>query len=419
MAWQAPAVMVDFYEDARRWAAPDPIATGPEGALEEPRSSPRRTNLSEETGGEKGDGRPVPPEDKRAETAPRRERLDADVVVSSVLTVETASGLGTGFVVGRAGIILTNAHVINEARVGEEVVVRWGGVREKAVVREIARRLDLAVLECPEASQCATRSPLPLGEGAKTKLGATVFAFGNPAGLDLTMTKGIVSHRGRKFRGVVYMQTDLAVNPGNSGGPLLDERGRVIGVITAKLASAEGIAFALPIEYATSGWEAPLRSSLKKGQVSSRYSTALANLIRDAPDPERVEEGRARAHEGLPSRRSGSEGTKAITVTSAYAQSRLYALSFQMTVPRDVRLRSSKFQLLLANGSIVPLGKLEPTQFFEQEVPPVRKYMFEYAGMVVGGIYIGRGTRARLLFGDSFESEPFVFEYPSFNIRLK
>lgn len=174
---------------------------------------------------------------------------------ASVVTIKDGEGLGSGFIVA-PGILLTNRHVVERSSGGGMFTVIFSDPRaeEQAVLLARAEDVDLATLRCIEpAPRCRAAKPLVLGRAAGMRAGASVQAFGSPIGLENTLTRGIVSHRGRRIRGRVYLQTDLAVNEGNSGGPLFDGEGRVIGVVTGKMKNLEGIAFVLPIEYAYEG----------------------------------------------------------------------------------------------------------------------------------------------------------------------
>src|SRR6266540_2350435 len=160
---------------------------------------------------------------------------------------------GTGFVWDPAGHIVTNDHVVQGA---ESVAVRFAsGQVLRATIVGTAPSYDLAVIRLD-----STRSlppPIPIGTSADLKVGQSVFAIGNPFGLDQSLTTGIISalkrrlptSSGREIGDVI--QTDAAINPGNSGGPLLDSAGRVIGVNTAIISpsgTSAGIGFAIPID---------------------------------------------------------------------------------------------------------------------------------------------------------------------------
>ncbi|SEK56578.1 serine protease Do [Roseateles sp. YR242] len=157
-------------------------------------------------------------------------------------------GLGSGFVIGADGYVMTNAHVVDEA---DEVMVTLTDKREfKAKVVGLDRRTDVAVLKIE-----ATGLPmLRMGDVGKLKVGEWVMAIGSPFGFDNTVTAGIVSAKARDTGDLLpLIQTDVAINPGNSGGPLLNLRGEVVGInsqIYSQSGGFMGISFAIPIDEA-------------------------------------------------------------------------------------------------------------------------------------------------------------------------
>lgn len=162
-------------------------------------------------------------------------------------------GSGTGFLWDQAGNIVTNAHVASGAR---SVAIRTAsGTVISGEVMGVAPNYDLAVVRV--ASVADLPAPLPLGSSGDLRVGQSVFAIGNPFGLDQSLTTGVISAlkrrmptaAGREIADVI--QTDAAINPGNSGGPLLDSAGRVIGVNTAIISpsgTSAGVGFAIPID---------------------------------------------------------------------------------------------------------------------------------------------------------------------------
>jgi S1-C subfamily serine protease len=165
---------------------------------------------------------------------------------------ETSTGTGSGFVIDKKGHILTNYHVVEGAE-SVQVTLFDGATHEARVVGEDATN-DVAVVKVDVAADRLV--PVAFGDSSKALVGQKVLALGNPFGLERTLTTGIVSaldrsiraKNGRMIRGII--QTDAAVNPGNSGGPLLNSRGEVIGMNTAILSQvgqSAGISFAVPI----------------------------------------------------------------------------------------------------------------------------------------------------------------------------
>jgi len=157
-----------------------------------------------------------------------------------------SNSLGSGFIVDAEGHVLTNSHVIGRANV---ISVQLDDGREvPAKLVGMERRVDLAVLDIDvEGLQ-----PLELGDSAQVLVGDYVVAIGNPFGLSNTVTAGIVSAIGREVTSEVpgysdFIQTDASINTGNSGGPLVDLQGRVIGINTMVSAEGQGIGFAVPI----------------------------------------------------------------------------------------------------------------------------------------------------------------------------
>jgi serine protease Do len=162
---------------------------------------------------------------------------------------QTQRGLGSGVIVSADGYILTNNHVVDEA---DDVNVSIGESSTKYDAKVIGTDAltDLAVLKI----EAKNLQPAILGDSEQLQVGDVVFAIGNPFGLGLTVTRGIVSALGRGNLGIEqiedFIQTDAAINMGNSGGALIDTRGRVIGINTAILSRTGGFAgvgFAIPI----------------------------------------------------------------------------------------------------------------------------------------------------------------------------
>ena len=158
--------------------------------------------------------------------------------------------LGSGFIISNDGYILTNAHVVDSA---EDVTVRLTDKREfKAKVIGADRRTDVALIKIDAVGLPTVR----FGDPDKLKVGEWVVAIGSPFGFDNTVTAGIVSAKGRSLpqeNFVPFIQTDVAVNPGNSGGPLFNMRGEVVGInsqIYSRTGGFMGLSFAIPIDVA-------------------------------------------------------------------------------------------------------------------------------------------------------------------------
>lgn len=166
---------------------------------------------------------------------------------------EIPAGTGSGFVWDRNGHIITNYHVIQNADKATVTLADRSTWPARLVGK--APEKDLAVLKI-DAPESALR-PIPVGASDNLRVGQSVYAIGNPFGLDQTLTTGIVSALGREIQSVAgvpirdVIQTDAAINPGNSGGPLLNSSGRLIGVNTAIYSpsgASAGIGFSIPAD---------------------------------------------------------------------------------------------------------------------------------------------------------------------------
>jgi S1-C subfamily serine protease len=165
---------------------------------------------------------------------------------------EQLRGLGSGFIIDKSGVVLTNAHVVDQA---DKVTVRLKDGRTfEGKVQGIDEVTDLAVVKINAGNDLPIA---PLGASGNVQVGDWAIAVGNPLGFDNTVTLGIVSTLKRSSAQVgitdkrlEFIQTDAAINPGNSGGPLLNAQGEVIGINTAIRADAMGIGFAIPIDKA-------------------------------------------------------------------------------------------------------------------------------------------------------------------------
>jgi putative serine protease PepD len=193
-------------------------------------------------GGDGDGGRPQPPGQTQARTAPTSAPAGADVVGTvyrraggGVVSIRAAGGSGTGFVIDRAGRIVTNAHVVGAAR---RVRVQFSEDAPSVGARVVGRdrSSDLALVRVDAGAVRDGLRPLRLANSDVVRVGDLAVAIGNPFGLSKTVTAGIVSALGRQidapdsFAIPGAIQTDAAINPGNSGGPLLDRDARVIGV---------------------------------------------------------------------------------------------------------------------------------------------------------------------------------------------
>lgn len=203
-------------------------------------------------------------------------------------TPKVSRGIGTGFIINPEGYIITNEHVISNAK---EVSVTVIGFDEpfKATVVGKDFNLDLAVLKINSSKKLPH---IELGNSDEMRVGEWVIAIGNPYRLDHTVTVGVISAKGRPVtipdestgKQRVYkdlIQTDAAINPGNSGGPLISLDGKVIGINTAINAQAQGIGFAIPINTA----KEVLDELITSGSVTRPFiGVALQDLTKDLAD---------------------------------------------------------------------------------------------------------------------------------------
>jgi len=170
----------------------------------------------------------------------------------AVISIETPSGLGSGFIVNEDGFAVTNNHVIEgETRISAVLYKNTpSGLSRRRIenVEIVALNpfVDLALLKLPPQKDLKLTSVV-LGSLDDLNAGDGVFAIGNPLGLERSVSQGILSTLNRNFEGLIYLQTDAAINPGNSGGPLFNLKGEVIGVTNMKASQGDNLGFAIPI----------------------------------------------------------------------------------------------------------------------------------------------------------------------------
>ncbi|MFO1438018.1 MAG: trypsin-like peptidase domain-containing protein [Verrucomicrobiaceae bacterium] len=175
-------------------------------------------------------------------------------VAEAVVQIQTASGLGSGFIINKMGHVITNQHVIAGER---EITVlvykkKQGGLEKQSFtkVKIIAMNgyLDLAILQIDDEEAVKSLPFVPIGDSDALTQGQQVFAIGSPLGLERSVSQGIVSIRARENSGRWYIQSTTQINPGNSGGPLFNLNGEVVGVNNMKAAGVgvEGLGFSIP-----------------------------------------------------------------------------------------------------------------------------------------------------------------------------
>jgi serine protease Do len=220
----------------------------------------------------------------------------------SMPKTKNSSSLGTGIIYNSEGLIVTNYHVIKNA---SEIEVYFSK-KKKAVNAKVIGvdiKTDLAVLKINPPKKLRK---LEFGNSDRLRIGDVVLAIGNPFGFSHTVTSGIISAKGRVIGSGPYdnfLQTDASIHPGNSGGPLLDTRGRVIGINTAVSQEGQGIGFAIPSNLAKSiiadlvkhgkvirPWLGIVGENIisaeahkREYQQSSIYGVIVSNLVVDGP----------------------------------------------------------------------------------------------------------------------------------------
>lgn len=218
---------------------------------------------------------------------------DAAVEVQTSTSPGAAGGTGSGFVIDEAGHIVTNQHVVDGA---ESVTVRFSdGTEVEAPVVGTDPSTDIAVLDVDRPSSELT--PVSFAADASLEVGDPVIALGSPFGLEGTLTSGVISALGREiespngFTIENVIQTDAALNRGNSGGPVLDMQGRVVGVaaqIASESGGSDGIGYAIPGDTA----ERVARELIEDGSVEHAYlgvslpdqgAATLAQVVPDSP----------------------------------------------------------------------------------------------------------------------------------------
>jgi S1-C subfamily serine protease len=206
----------------------------------------------------------------------------AEQVGPAVLRVQAGEGFGSGVAISPDGLVLTNAHVARGAA-NARLTLADGRVLQARLLGEDAGS-DLALLR---ATEDVVLPHAPLGDSARLRPGQLVVAIGNPLGFDSSVTAGVVSALGRSLPGrggrmiEDVIQTDAALNPGNSGGPLVNAQGQVVGINTAMIAGAQSICFAVASN--TAGFV--VGEILRHGRVR-RASLGIAAVT--APVPRRV-----------------------------------------------------------------------------------------------------------------------------------
>jgi serine protease Do len=197
---------------------------------------------------------------------------------------------GAGVIVDRAGLVLTNLHVVSNAH--SVTITPFGGSPIAAKVLDTDADLDLALLSASLTSPLSVAAQL--GSTAALGVGDEVLAVGSPRKMFFSVSRGMVSFPNRLLEGIEYVQTDLPINEGNSGGPLVDRQGRVVGIVSFILRDSQGLSFALPIDRAITRFSSFLASHPGADVHAAQARAAKAGVVEMG--------GSAKATRELPSR---------------------------------------------------------------------------------------------------------------------
>ncbi len=259
-------------------------------------------------------GQPVPP--RQQQPSPRGRRQPPQQQQEEQQQVPR--GVGSGFIISSDGYVMTNAHVVEGA---DEVFVTLTDKREfKAKIIGADRRTDVALVKI-EGSNLPR---LTMGDSSKLRVGEWVIAIGSPFGLENTVTAGIVSANSRDTGDYLpLIQTDVAVNPGNSGGPLINMRGEVIGInsqIYSRSGGYMGISFAVPIDEAMRVSE-QLKSvgRVVRGRIGVQIGEVTKDVAESLGLPRAQGALVARVEPGSPAEKAGVEAGDIITAFNGSA----------------------------------------------------------------------------------------------------
>ena len=280
-----------------------------------------------------------------------------------------SSALGSGFIIDEKGIIITNNHVIQNA---EDIVVRVGGDKEyKATIIGADPLSDIAVLQIDSKKKFI---PVNFGDSDKARIGDWVIAIGNPFGLGGTVTSGIISARNRSIglsRYEDYIQTDASINTGNSGGPLFDMNGNVIGINTAILGQSGsiGIGFSIPSNSAKKVVNQLIEfGETKRGWLGVRIQV----VTKEIADIEKLGEARgalvASVSDDSPSAKGGIKAGDIIIEfngTKIKAMKELPKIVAQTEVGKTVEVKIWRNKKEIVKK--IKLGRLETSEDFKEE----------------------------------------------------
>ena len=298
-----------------------------------------------------------------------------------------SSALGSGFIIDEKGIVVTNNHVIQDA---EDIIVRVNGDQEyKAKVVGADPLSDIAVLQLETKDKF---TPVAFGDSDKARIGDWVIAIGNPFGLGGTVTSGIISARNRSIglsRYEDYIQTDASINSGNSGGPLFDMNGDVIGINTAILGrnGSIGIGFSIPANSAKIVIDQLIEfGETKRGWLGVR----IQDVSQEIADVEKLDEPRgalvASVAENSPSDKAGIKAGDIILEFNGVKinqMKELPAIVAKTKVGKKVKVKVWRNQKEITKN--VLLGRLETSEDFKvsEKKEPVEKQTSEIESLKI------------------------------------
>jgi serine protease Do len=285
-----------------------------------------------------------------------------------------SAALGSGFIIDEKGIVVTNNHVISDA---EDIIVRVNGDKEfKAKVIGADPLSDIAILQLETKEKF---TPVKFGNSDKARIGDWVIAIGNPFGLGGTVTSGIISARNRSIglsRYEDYIQTDASINSGNSGGPLFDMNGDVIGINTAILgrSGSIGIGFSIPSNSA----KVVIDQLIKFGETKRGWlGVRIQDVTKEIAEVEKLDEPRGALVASVASNSpSEKAGVKAGDIILEFNGERIQEMKqLPMIVARTEVGKKVKVKIWRNKKAIVKiitLGRLETSEDYkvaEKEKP--------------------------------------------------
>jgi len=294
-------------------------------------------------------------------------------------------GLGTGFIIREDGLIVTNSHVIQGA---DGIQVQLSEKADKlydAKVIGFDERTDIALIKINPDGKLPV---VALGSSKDLEVGDWVAAFGNPYGHGHSMTKGIISSKGREIgeiNKIPLLQTDASINPGNSGGPLVNTKGYVIGVNSAIDARAQGIGFAIPIDEV----KAILPQLEKSGHIEKGYIGANLGDLDQSIDPEYLglKETQGAVIIGLQEGPAAKAGARPYDIVTEFNGRKITSSLELMDAVSDAKIGSTATMKVVRNRKPVTLKvtvAARPNMNARREKTPPRNYSGQKAPFDLG-----------------------------------